>query len=76
MDSALILITLEPTAERKVLPNLRDLEGVIEADMLYGPYDAYAIIEAKNSEALNKLVMEKIRGINGIRSTMTCFIAD
>jgi DNA-binding Lrp family transcriptional regulator len=76
MDKALILITLEPLAERKVLNQLRRIEGVIEAEMLYGPYDAYAMIEAKNSGALHDLVMDKIRGIEGINSTMTCFIAD
>jgi DNA-binding Lrp family transcriptional regulator len=76
MDKALVLITLEPTAERKVLSELRKIEGIIEAEMLYGPYDAYAMIEAKDSSSLHEMVMEKIRGIEGINSTMTCFVAD
>ncbi len=76
MDKALVLITLEPSAERKVISELRKLDGVLEAEMLYGPYDAYIMIEAVNSGALHDLVMDKIRGIEGINSTMTCFIAD
>jgi len=76
MDKALVLLTLEPTSERKVLDNLRKLKGVVEAHFLYGPYDAYVMIEGQTSTVLQELVIEKIRHIEGISSTMTCFIAD
>jgi len=76
MDKALVLLTLEPTSERKVLEKLRKLKGITEAHFLYGPYDAYVLIEGQTSSALQELVMEKIRRIEGISSTMTCFIAD
>jgi DNA-binding Lrp family transcriptional regulator len=76
MDKALVLLTLEPTTERNVLEKLRKLKGVTEAHFLYGPYDAYVLIEGQTSSALQELVMEKIRRIEGISSTMTCFIAD
>ena len=76
MDKALVLLTLEPTSERKVLDTLRTLKGVVEAHFLYGPYDAYVIIEAQTSSAIQELVIEKIRRIEGISSTMTCFVAD
>jgi DNA-binding Lrp family transcriptional regulator len=76
MDKALVLLTLEPTTERNVLEKLRKLKGVKEAHFLYGPYDAYVLIEGQTSSALQELVMEKIRRIEGISSTMTCFIAD
>ena len=76
MDKAVILLTLEPLSERGVLDKVRALPGVIEAHFLYGPYDAFVKIEAKDSRALQNLVIEKIRNIEGISSTMTCFIAD
>lgn len=76
MDKALVLLTLEPTSETTVLEKLRKLKGVTEAHFLYGPYDAYVIIQGKTSAELQSLVIDHIRRIEGINSTMTCFIAD
>jgi len=76
MEQALVLISIAPTAERKILEALKELPGVQEAHFLYGPYDIYLKIEAKSSQELQELVLGKIRLIPGIRSTMTCFIAD
>jgi DNA-binding Lrp family transcriptional regulator len=76
MDKALVLLTLEPTSERTVLDKLLKLKGVKEAHFLYGPYDAYVIIEGRDSSDLQALVIDRIRRIEGISSTMTCFIAD
>lgn len=76
MDKALVLLTLEPTAERRILGLLNKLNGVIESHLLYGPYDAYVLVEAKDNETLYNLIIDHIRKIEGINSTMTCFIAD
>ena len=76
MNKALVLLTLETSSERKVLDELKKLEGVVEAHFLYGPYDAYILIEAKDSSVLHDLVIDQIRTIEGINSTMTCFVAD
>jgi DNA-binding Lrp family transcriptional regulator len=76
MEQALVLITIAPTTERQILDALKELPGVVEAHFLYGPYDIYLKIEAKKSQELQELVLGKIRLIPGIRSTMTCFIAD
>lgn len=72
----MVLLTLEPTSERTVLDKLLKLKGVKEAHFLYGPYDAYVIIEGRDSSDLQALVIDRIRRIEGISSTMTCFIAD
>ena len=76
MDKALVLLTLETSSERVVLDEIKKLDGVVEAHFLYGPYDAYVLIEAKDSGRLHELVIDQIRTIEGINSTMTCFIAD
>jgi DNA-binding Lrp family transcriptional regulator len=76
LDKALVLLTLEPTSERAVLDKLRKLKGATEAHFLYGPYDAYVIIEGTSSSELQAMVIDHIRRIEGINSTMTCFIAD
>lgn len=76
MDKAIVLLNLETMVEQSVLVKLRKMEGVLEAHFLYGPYDAYVKIEAKNSQDLQDIVINKIRNLEGIKSTMTCFVAD
>jgi len=62
--------------EYDALSILKKVKGVKEAHLLYGPYDAYALVEADSSHQLQEVVIDKIRNINGIRSTVTCFIAE
>jgi DNA-binding Lrp family transcriptional regulator len=76
MQQVLILMTIEPTLEAQVLEKLRKLPKVIETHLLYGPYDIYLRAEAKTTAELEKLVINDIRNVKGIRSTITCFIAD
>ncbi len=76
MDRALVLLTLEPDAGSRVLEDIRKTDGVIETHFLYGPYDAYVMIEAADSAALQNIVIDHLRQIDGIRSTMTCFVSD
>jgi DNA-binding Lrp family transcriptional regulator len=76
MDKALVLLTLEPDTGAEVLEEITKINGVLEVQFLYGPYDAYAMIEAMNTGELQNIVIDTIRQIDGIRSTMTCFVAD
>lgn len=72
---ALVLIRIEPLIEKTLVDELEALEGVTEAHFIYGPYDVYCIIDCPDNDALNDLVMYNIRGINGIKSTTTCYLA-
>ena len=72
---ALVLIRIDPLVERTLLDELLGFEGVKEAHLIYGPYDVYGIVECPSYAALTELVMNKIRGIHGIKSTTTCYIA-
>lgn len=75
MTKALILLTLEPGVGNKPLKNVKKVSGVIESEMLYGPYDAYVLIEAEDSQTLQDIVIGNVRNIDGIESTLTCFVA-
>ena len=75
-QQVLILMTIEPTLVNQVLEKLKKLPKVIETHLLYGPYDVYMKAEAKTTDESEKLVINDIRNINCIRSTMTCLIAD
>ncbi|MBN2336361.1 Lrp/AsnC ligand binding domain-containing protein [Candidatus Bathyarchaeota archaeon] len=76
MDKALVLLTLEPGVGSEVLKRLKKIKGVLEAHFLYGPYDAYVMIEGTNTSILHDIVIERIRHVEGINTTMTCFVAD
>jgi len=76
MDKALVLLTLEPGMGTEVLERLAKIDGVVEAHFLYGPYDAYVIIEGENTTVLHDIIIENIRQVEGINTTMTCFVAD
>jgi DNA-binding Lrp family transcriptional regulator len=76
MDKALVLLTVEPGMGPEVLETLTKIEGVIEAHFLYGPYDAFVMIEGENTTVLHDIIIDNIRQVDGINSTMTCFIAE
>ncbi len=76
MDRALVMMTLEPETGVTPLEEVRKIPEVIEAHILYGPYDAYVMIEAKNISRIQDIVINRIRNVNGILSTMTSFIAE
>jgi len=76
LETALVLISLYASMEYNALSELKKVGGVKEAHFLYGPYDAYALVEADSSHQLQEVVIGKIRNIDGIRSTVTCFVAE
>jgi hypothetical protein len=41
--------------------------------MVYGPYDAYAVLESKTKEELRDSIV-KIRQVYGVHNTLTCNI--
>lgn len=75
-EVVIVLMMIEPDAERAIIDHIRVLPHVSEAHFLYGPYDAYVKAEARTTTELENLVLRHIRTIKGVRSTITCFIAD
>jgi DNA-binding Lrp family transcriptional regulator len=76
MASAVVLLRIDTDAERGIIEEIRGYAGVMEANYLFGPYDMYIKIHADTEEGIHNLVLDKIRRIEGIKSTTTCFIAD
>ncbi|MDK6027819.1 Lrp/AsnC ligand binding domain-containing protein [Ignisphaera sp. 4213-co] len=74
MPEALILINTDVGAEDEVLAEIKNVEGVKEAFIVYGIYDLYAKIEADTIEKLKDIVSSKIRKIPKVRSTITMII--
>ena len=71
MDKALVLITVTQEFSSNLVEQNKDTPGVTDAALVYGPYDAYAIIETNTKEELRDSLM-KIREVFGVHKTLTC----
>lgn len=72
-----LLVSLKDVDERIVLENLRALEEVEEAHVLFGEWDLIAKINIPNAgpEELGTFVMDKIRPMPEIKLTSTLIVA-
>lgn len=66
-----ILIKLVPGFEADALSKIRATQGVVEINPVFGRWDAIAIGEAESLHALSMLIINQIRGIQGVEQTET-----
>ena len=76
LEHALVFIKVDPTKDKNVLSMLKARGDVKNVHYLYGAYDAYFELFAASLTDLENLITNVIRKIPGVRSSMTCFIAD
>ncbi|HMU36254.1 MAG TPA: Lrp/AsnC ligand binding domain-containing protein [Marmoricola sp.] len=69
---AYILIQTEVGKAANVASKIVDIDGVINAEDVTGPYDVIVRAEARNVDELGKLVVAQIQTIEGITRTLTC----
>ena len=70
MEKAFVLIHTETGKENDVLKELKKIEGVEEAFIVYGGYDIVAKVVAENIEKLKEIVYSgRLKKIDGIFST-------
>jgi len=74
MPTAFVLIITETGSAGDVLKDLKKVEGVDEAFILYGVYDIIAKVSAKSMDHLNEIVTWHIRKIGKVRQTLTMTI--
>ena len=68
---AYVVVTVEAGKARQVAQQIVHLPGVKMADACWGSRDIFAVIEVKDSQELNRLVMDKIQRLDGVRETST-----
>ena len=68
---AFILIETAVGKTREVAGSLRQVNGMISVDVVTGPYDIIAILEAKDITSIGDLVTDQVH-FNGVVRTVTC----
>jgi DNA-binding Lrp family transcriptional regulator len=73
---AFVLINAEIGSEEEVLKELRKMEGVHEAYVVYGVYDVVAKVKADTMDKLKDIVTWHVRRLNKVRSTLTMIVIE
>ena len=68
---AYVLLSLVPGLEEKTLGQIQAIPGVVEVNPVFGHWDTILIIEADTLDALSRLVVRQVRGIQGVQATET-----
>ena len=72
-NKAYVLIRTVPDKTKEAFRSLRECAEVKVVDIITGPYDIIAIIEAPSADEVLDFVMGQVRYIDGITDTVTCF---
>jgi DNA-binding Lrp family transcriptional regulator len=70
--NAYILVNIEPSKNQAVVKQLRAIPGTLVREVL-GPYDVVVELETDTQEDITAALRHKIRPINGITDTVTCW---
>lgn len=76
MTRAHVLVRLVPGLDASAMEQIRVIPGVADIIMVFGRWDAIVQVEAKSLPALSRLVINQIRGIQGVQATETLVTAD
>jgi DNA-binding Lrp family transcriptional regulator len=76
MPTAFVLINTEIGSEADVLKDLKKVEGVEEANAVYGVYDIIARVRADTMDRLKEIVTWKVRRLDKVRSTLTMIVVE
>jgi DNA-binding Lrp family transcriptional regulator len=69
---AYVLIQTDVGKAADVARQVGDIDGVVQAEDVTGPYDVIARTEASSVDDLGRMVVSQIQRIDGITRTVTC----
>ncbi len=73
MEQALILGKISHRVLGDILEKLREIVGVSETNLIFGPYDFYVIVKTETKEMLGDTAFQ-IRSIDGVIDSLTCYV--
>ena len=71
MKKAYILVSLVPGLEANTISQISSLPGVEETDLVFGRWDVVVQVQANNISDLSRMVINQIRGLQGVQTTET-----
>lgn len=74
MRKAYVLVNTQIGEARMVRDRMLTIEGVTQAECVYGVYDVVIMVEHENNDKLKQIITEKVRQVDGVRSTLTMIL--
>ena len=74
MPTAFVFINTEPASMPEVLKEVKAVEGVEEAEMVYGVYDIVAKVKTETMDNLKQIITFKIRMLANVLTTQTLLV--
>jgi DNA-binding Lrp family transcriptional regulator len=73
---AIVLIKFTSKESRDAYEQIKRLTPVIESYMVYGRFDAVAILHANQLEDIRRIILTDIHQIPGVIETLPCVIVE
>ena len=74
MPEAIVMMNVDIGKESEVFEEVLNIDNVKEAYMVYGIHDVIAVIEANSMDELRDLITNRLRKIDGVKSTLTAIV--
>ncbi|MEB2792643.1 MAG: Lrp/AsnC ligand binding domain-containing protein [Caldisphaeraceae archaeon] len=74
MSEAIVMINTDVGKENEIFDKLNNMPEVKKIYLVYGIHDIIVFIEAENMERLRSLITDKIRKLDGVKSTLTSIV--
>jgi DNA-binding Lrp family transcriptional regulator len=74
MPTAFVFINTEPASMPEVLKKIKAIEGVKEAEMVYGVFDIVAKVKTETMDQLKQIISFKIRMLANVLTTNTLLV--
>lgn len=71
MVKAYIMVITAAGTTHEILPQIKEIDGVTEADAVAGDYDIIVVVETEDPSDLLPTITSQLQGIDGVGSTRT-----
>jgi len=75
MEIAYVLIVSETDSEKHVIKNLLLIDEIKDVNRVWGAYDVVIKVVGPTSDAVREIIKEKIRIIEGIKTTTSLIVS-
>lgn len=72
MVEAYVLLQTEQGKMAEIAQSLAQLPAVSEANVVTGPYDVIARVQADDMDAIGQLIVAEVQVVGGVTRTLTC----